>query len=337
MTDSYEIYSETIPFNFMKYIIFLEGAIGVLFLVFFVMQLTGRFIPDEDAPAYFWLIMAFIMLGITAFLTTLTKLKISITRDTFRASFGFIKFETPLSNIKNIYEDSGSGLKYGGWGVRISKLKEGMALAYTSIGEKRVVLELKENKYKFFVFSTANPVWLINTCKTSQGAKQMDLFDHQYEKDKLKDAPLAARMRPASLDEFVGQEHIIGKGRVLRKAIEAGNIPSMILWGPPGCGKTTLAYIIANTTASHFSPVSAVSAGVADLRRIIEEAKERRKLEPPEDHPLHRRNPPLQQGPAGRRPALRRGRHRHPHRRHHGKPLLRGHLRRCSPAAGSSR
>lgn len=85
-------------------------------------------------------------------------------------------------------------------------------------------------------------------------------------------------MRPAALHEFVGQEHLIGEGHVLRKAIETGQVPSIILWGPTGCGKTTLAFIIANTTESHFSPVSAVSAGVADLRRIIEEAKERRKL-----------------------------------------------------------
>jgi putative ATPase len=106
----------------------------------------------------------------------------------------------------------------------------------------------------------------------------VDLFEFQFEKDKLKDAPLAARMRPSTLEDFVGQEHIIGQGRVLRKAIESGNIPSIVLWGPPGSGKTTLAFIIANTTASHFSPVSAVSAGVADLRRIIDEAKERRKL-----------------------------------------------------------
>ncbi len=104
------------------------------------------------------------------------------------------------------------------------------------------------------------------------------MFEHQFEKDKLKGAPLATRMRPTSFDEFVGQEHLIGKGRVLRKAIESGNLPSIILWGPPGSGKTTLAYIIANTTDSHFSPVSAVSAGVADLRRIIEDAKERRKM-----------------------------------------------------------
>ncbi len=106
----------------------------------------------------------------------------------------------------------------------------------------------------------------------------MDLFEHRFEKDRLKEAPLAARMRPATLHDFVGQEHLIGKGRVLRKAIEADQIPSVILWGPPGSGKTTLAYIIANATDSHFSPISAVSAGVADLRRIIEEAKERHQM-----------------------------------------------------------
>ncbi len=106
----------------------------------------------------------------------------------------------------------------------------------------------------------------------------MDMFEQKSEEQKGKESPLAARMRPAGFHEFVGQEHIIGEGRVLRKAIEAGQIPSIILWGPPGSGKTTLAYIIANTTSSHFSPISAVSAGVADLRRIIEEAKERRKL-----------------------------------------------------------
>jgi len=106
----------------------------------------------------------------------------------------------------------------------------------------------------------------------------MDMFEHKFEEQKSQEAPLAARMRPRSFHEFVGQEHIIGEGHVLRKAIDSGQLPSIILWGPPGSGKTTLAYIIANTTDSHFSPISAVSAGVADLRRIIEEAKERRKV-----------------------------------------------------------
>ena len=90
--------------------------------------------------------------------------------------------------------------------------------------------------------------------------------------------PLAARIRPRSFAEFVGQEHLVGEGRVLRKCIEADELPSMILWGPPGSGKTTLAYVIASVTSSHFSPLSAVSAGVADLRRIVDEAKRRLKL-----------------------------------------------------------
>ena len=106
----------------------------------------------------------------------------------------------------------------------------------------------------------------------------MDMFEHKSKEQMKEEAPLAARMRPATFNDFVGQEHLVGEGRVLRKVIEAGQLPSIILWGPPGSGKTTLAYIIANATDSHFSPISAVSAGVADLRRIIEEARERRKL-----------------------------------------------------------
>ncbi len=106
----------------------------------------------------------------------------------------------------------------------------------------------------------------------------MDMFEHQFKEQIGQEAPLATRMRPTSFDAFVGHERLIGKGHVLRKAIEAGQLPSIIFWGPPGSGKTTLAYVIADTTDSHFSPISAVSSGVNDLRRIIEEAKERRKL-----------------------------------------------------------
>jgi putative ATPase len=89
------------------------------------------------------------------------------------------------------------------------------------------------------------------------------------------DAPLAARMRPRNLGEIVGQEHVLAEGKTLRKAIEADRVPSLVLWGPPGSGKTTLARVIANTTNAYFAPVSAVSAGVADLRRIVKEAAER--------------------------------------------------------------
>ncbi|GAC1413000.1 MAG: replication-associated recombination protein A [Candidatus Velthaea sp.] len=90
--------------------------------------------------------------------------------------------------------------------------------------------------------------------------------------------PLAARMRPRTLDEFVGQEQIVGPGRALRRAIESDQIPSMILWGPPGTGKTTLAQIIAAQTNAHFVALSAVSAGVADLRRVVADAAKLRNV-----------------------------------------------------------
>ena len=90
------------------------------------------------------------------------------------------------------------------------------------------------------------------------------------------DRPLAARLRPRTLDEFVGQEDVLGEGRWLRRAIEADRLPSIILWGPPGTGKSTLAAVVANTTKSAFEPFSAVTGGVADLREIIKRAKERR-------------------------------------------------------------
>jgi putative ATPase len=106
----------------------------------------------------------------------------------------------------------------------------------------------------------------------------MDMFDKQGAEEQLHGAPLATRMRPNNLDQFVGQEHLLAKGRVLRRAIEADRIPSMIFWGPPGCGKTTLANVIANSTGAVFAPVSAVSATVADLRRIVGQAQERRKI-----------------------------------------------------------
>ncbi len=104
------------------------------------------------------------------------------------------------------------------------------------------------------------------------------LFGGPEESGPGSEAPLAERMRPASFDEFVGQEHILAEDRVLRRSIDADRVPSLLFWGPPGSGKTTLARLIATTTRASFEPVSAVSAGVRDLRRAVTGAKELRAL-----------------------------------------------------------
>lgn len=107
----------------------------------------------------------------------------------------------------------------------------------------------------------------------------MDLFDHAMHESMKHEAPLADRMRPQTLDDIVGQDHIIGEGRLLRRAIQADRLfSSIILYGPPGTGKTTLARVISNLTKAHFTNLSAVLAGVGDLRQVIAEATERRRL-----------------------------------------------------------
>jgi putative ATPase len=105
-----------------------------------------------------------------------------------------------------------------------------------------------------------------------------NLFEYGRKQQKEREQPLAARVRPRTLDEFVGQEHIVGPGTLLRRAIEADRISSMILWGPPGSGKTTLAMIVSHHTAAHFESISAVMAGVKDIRRLVDEAKDRRNM-----------------------------------------------------------
>src|SRR5205085_2938529 len=90
--------------------------------------------------------------------------------------------------------------------------------------------------------------------------------------------PLAERMRPARLEDLVGQEHLVGENGIIRKAINSGNIPSIILWGPPGVGKTTIANIIANEVKRPFHVLSAISAGVKDVREVIERARQTTKI-----------------------------------------------------------
>ncbi len=103
----------------------------------------------------------------------------------------------------------------------------------------------------------------------------MDLFQAEKKVNSKKTEPLAARMRPASLKEYVGQSHILGSGKLLTRAIESDKISSLILYGPPGTGKTTLAGVISNETKSFFEPLNAVTSNVAEMRKVIDAAKKR--------------------------------------------------------------
>ena len=100
----------------------------------------------------------------------------------------------------------------------------------------------------------------------------MDLFEYSAKESAKANQPLAERMRPANLESFVGQSHLLGKDRLIRKAIESDRIFSMILWGPPGCGKTTLAKLIAGKTRAHFIQFSAVLSGVKEIRGVVQVA-----------------------------------------------------------------
>src|SRR5678816_477651 len=106
----------------------------------------------------------------------------------------------------------------------------------------------------------------------------MDLFAHASEREAAARGPLAERMRPTSLEELLGQEHLTGPGRLHRPAEEGGTLPSLILWGPPGTGKTTLARLLAGATQAAFVQMSAVLAGVKDIREAVAQAQERARL-----------------------------------------------------------
>ena len=102
----------------------------------------------------------------------------------------------------------------------------------------------------------------------------MDLFDYMRETTKEKESPLASRLRPTTLDEVVGQQHIIGKDKLLYRAIKADKLSSVIFYGPPGTGKTTLAKVIANTTSAVFTQINATVAGKKDMEEVVNKAKE---------------------------------------------------------------
>ena len=126
--------------------------------------------------------------------------------------------------------------------------------------------------------TSLNSRWLGADVQTGQmyrpAGRDMDLFDYMRETNKEKESPLAARLRPRTLDEVVGQEHIVGKDKLLYRAIKADKLSSLIFYGPPGTGKTTLARVIANTTSSDFKQINATTSGKKDMEEVTEAAKQ---------------------------------------------------------------
>ena len=163
------------------------------------------------------------------------------------------------------------------------------------------------------------------------GVTTEDLFGEERAARRRSAEPLAARMRPRSLDEVVGQQHLLAPGAAFGEMVRAGRPLSMILWGPPGTGKTTLACLVATETSAAFEALSATTAGVKEVREVLAGAMRRLEEREPAHGPLPRRDPPLLQGAAGR-PAARGGaRDGDPDRRDHREPLLRGELAAHQP------
>ena len=154
--------------------------------------------------------------------------------------------------------------------------------------------------------------------------------------------PLADRLRPRRLDEVVGQDHLLGPDGPLGRMLAEGNLGSIVFWGPPGVGKTTIARLLADATDLAFVQISAIFTGVADLQEDLR-GRPAAPAERPRHAALRRRDPPLQQGAAGRLPAADGGRHHRARRRHHREPVLRAQRRaalprpRADPAAASTR
>jgi putative ATPase len=135
-----------------------------------------------------------------------------------------------------------------------------------------------ERRISISPFKKKHDLGIVFGCEKYEKVIILDLFDYSSQKAANASRPLADKMRPRNLDEFVGQEHIVGEGTPIRHAIEKDRIFSMILWGPPGCGKTTLARIFTHETSCHFVHFSAVLSGIREIREVIEEAKNLQKL-----------------------------------------------------------
>jgi len=153
----YEIYQETIPFPLVKVILGVLTVFTLLMLFFLVYQLTIGPVGNRPAPDWFYLVMFLFLSGITAFVTNFNKLSIKMTAQSITVGFGIMKKSISWDNIEGCYLDEAPGLSYGGWGIRLARIKGRWRSVYNVIGHPVIVLELSTGKFREFAFSTNNP------------------------------------------------------------------------------------------------------------------------------------------------------------------------------------
>lgn len=157
-----EIYQETVPFALVKWILAMEIALTILFLSLFVSQLPSGL-------SWLYLGMFLLFLGVTALIANFRVLNISISSQSITVAYGRIRYSIPWDRIDGCYLDKGSGIRYGGWGIRMTKVKGKWLLVYTVIGSPLVILELKVGRFGQFIFSSRHPEEVLNIVKQQIG------------------------------------------------------------------------------------------------------------------------------------------------------------------------
>jgi hypothetical protein len=160
-----EIYNEVIPFLAGKIVIVLMVVISITFLALFLIQFSGTPVGSNPAPNWLYLVMGLGFVGVAVFVSNFRALTINITEDSITVFYGRICYRVALDNIESAFIDTNLGIVYGGWGIRMARIKGQSALIYNVISKPRVVLKLRSGRFNQFAFSTRRPDEIINLVK----------------------------------------------------------------------------------------------------------------------------------------------------------------------------
>jgi len=163
------IYQETVPFPLILVVLLLLGAVAALMLGLLIYQLAVAPLGSRPAPDWYYLVMFLFLTAICALVANFRRLNISITSQGVKVSFGMIRRSIPWGEVEDCYPDETVALGYGGWGIRVAKVRGKWRLAYTVVGHSRVVLSLRMGRFREFVFSTRNPQEVLRIARQQLG------------------------------------------------------------------------------------------------------------------------------------------------------------------------